>query len=58
MSNDDLINALNAVSFACLVFQSPSSREEEELRHLLLAVRQRLQKMHAERHGSSAPENR
>lgn len=58
MSNDDLTSALNAVNFAYMVFASPSSREEEELRHLLRAVRQRLQEMHAERHGSSAPENR
>ncbi|MGN5575266.1 hypothetical protein [Enterobacter asburiae] len=58
MSNDDLTNALNAVSFAHQVFQNPASREEEELRHLLRAVRQRLQEMHTERHGNSAPENR
>lgn len=58
MSNDDLTNALNAVNFARLVFESPSSREEEELRHLLNAVRKRLQGMHAEREGSSAQEHR
>lgn len=58
MSNDELTNALNAVNFAHQVFASPSSREDEELRHLLSAVRQRLQEMYDERDGSSAPEHR
>jgi hypothetical protein len=58
MSNNDLTDALNAVNFAHQVFQEPSSREEEELRHLLSAVRQRLQEMHAGRDEGPAPVNR
>ncbi|MEH4990254.1 hypothetical protein ACOY5P_23285 [Enterobacter asburiae] len=57
MSNDDLINAIGAINFTQRLFETPSSREEEELRHLLSAVRQRLQEMSAERDGSSAQKN-
>lgn len=57
MSNDDLTNAINAINLAHHLFQEPSSREEEELRHLLSAVQLRLRKMHAERGGHCTPEH-
>jgi len=58
MNNNDLVNAISAINFTQQLFQTPSSREEEELHHLLSAVRQRLQNMHAERNGHSVQENR
>lgn len=58
MSNDDLANAINAINFAHQLFQVPSSREEEELCHLLSAVQLRLRKMHAERGEVPTPEHK
>ena len=58
MSNDDLANAINAINFVRQLFQTPSSQGEEELRHLLNAVQQRLQKLHAERGENSTSEHK
>ncbi len=49
MSNDDLNNALNAIIFIHVMFRHPCCREEEELFHLLCAVRYRLAKLHSQR---------
>ncbi|MGC6031563.1 hypothetical protein [Enterobacter kobei] len=56
MNNNDVINAMNAINFAHQLFQSPSSREEEELLHLLSATQRRLQNMHQERFNHPAQE--
>lgn len=58
MNNDNLTDALNAINFVNQLFQAPSCREEEELRHLLNAVLLRLQEILAECDGSTASENR
>lgn len=51
MNNDKLNNALDLINAMHSVFQYPTNREEEDILHLVNAVRWRVKILHAERFG-------
>jgi hypothetical protein len=51
MNNENVNSALDLINSMSALFQHPSSREEEEISHLINAVKWRVQNFHAERFG-------
>lgn len=51
MNNEKINSALDFINAMYNLFQHPTSREEEEILHLINAVRWRVQHFHAERFG-------
>jgi len=51
VNNENVNSALDLINSVSALFQHPGSREEEEISHLINAVRWRIQNFHAKRFG-------